>query len=182
MLAGIDACEIRFEERKQTPLLTAPLMSTGVLYYDRAIGRLARRTETPRESLVVIDERVVRFEGPDGWQALDASAHPGLAGVVGGFFNVLRGDTTRLERSYSVAFEPEIPGGAPWRLALEPRSPEARELVRRIVLEGRGDDLLRLVVSEHGGMESVSTFRAVDKTRRFSDDEKQRLFQLAPRQ
>ena len=180
MLGGIRGCEIPFEEQKHTPLLAAPLMSTGVLYYDRGLG-LSRRLETPRPSLVVIDDHAVRFEGPNGWQALDVDSHPALAGVVDGLFDVLKGDTSRLEQTYAVQFEPEVAGEKSWRLVLEPRDPAARELVRSIALEGRGRTLLRLMVSEHGGMESVSTFHDVNMARRFSDEEKAKLFRVAPR-
>ena len=178
MLGSIQGCEIQFDEQKQTPLLSMPLKSSGTLYYDRALG-LARQVRTPRPSLVVIDDRVVRFEGADGWQALDVGAYPGLADVIGGLLDVLKGDTERLARTYSVQFEPEDGAEKGWRLMLEPRDPASRELVQRIVLEGHGHDLRRLVVAEHGGMESTSTLRSVDMARRFSDEERRTLFRLS---
>jgi hypothetical protein len=180
MLGSVRGCEIPFNEQKHTPLLVAPLISSGVLYYDRGLG-LARQIETPRPSLVVIDDHAVRFEGPNGWQSLDVASHPALAGVVDGLFDVFKGDTSRLERTYTVNFEPEVAGGRGWRLALEPRDPAARELVGSIALEGRGRTLLRLMVSEHGGMESVSTFHDVNMARRFSDEEKAKLFHVVLR-
>jgi hypothetical protein len=179
VLAGIGGCEIAFDEEKRTPLLTRPLVSSGVML--RPLLGSGSPGEDAARVLVVIDDRAVRFEGPSGWQRIDVGAQPGLSGMVGAFFDVLHGDTARLDRSYVVRFEPQASPQADWRLVLEPRGADVREMVRRISLEGRGKARRRLVVAEHGDTESVTTFRSVDTTRTFSEEERARLFHLVRR-
>jgi hypothetical protein len=49
-----------------------------------------------------------------------------------------------------------------------------------ISLEGASRRPRRLIVVEHGGDETVTIFEAMDPNRRFSDDEKTRLFRVKP--
>jgi hypothetical protein len=66
-------------------------------------------------------------------------------------------------------------------MTLKPRLAPMTEVIERIVLEGRGVVLSRLVVREKGGDETVTTFSAVDVGRRYTTEEKARIFGVAAR-
>jgi hypothetical protein len=53
------------------------------------------------------------------------------------------------------------------------------EVIERIVLEGRGAVIARLVVREKDGDETVTLFSSVDVERRYTAEEKARVFGVA---
>ncbi len=172
--------EARFVEDKHIGLLAAPLQSAGRLYFVPP-GLLARHTDTPTKSSVVIAPDAVRYSDSEGSGRIDLSARPDVRLFVESFVRVLAGDRAGLEQIYALRFDPAAPDGQGWALELEPRGPPLKALVTRLRIRGRGLAVTEIRVDEASGDYSVTRILEADPQRRFTPDERKRLFDVAPR-
>ena len=168
-LPGLEA---RFHEVKKLALLKAPLISEGTIHFAPP-DRLARRTTRPAASTLVVDAHQVRFGDAEGSQSIPLDGNPVVRLFVDAFLKVLAGDREALERIFAIELRASARG---WAMALEPRLAPMTDVIERILLEGRGAVVSRMVVREKDGDETVTTFSAVDVGRRYTAEEKARLF------
>ena len=94
--------------------------------------------------------------------------------LVESFVRILQGDREALERLYEMEFRPE--GRTQWELALRPRTPAVLRIIDRVLLRGDGARISEMHVIEADGDRTVTTYHDVDLSRRFSADERERLF------
>lgn len=164
--------EAEFREEKSLPLLVAPMVSEGVIYFappDR-MARFARAPE--RSSLLVMGDRL-RIEDSLGVEEIDLAAQPTARQFVNQLLVLFRGDLEALRRDYEVVFE----GGAEaWLLRLTSRSARVRQLIREVTLRGRSDHLDEMIVSGSDGETTRTTYQRVATDRPFRDEELARLF------
>lgn len=161
-----------FREEKSLPLLSAPVVSEGVLYFSPP-DRMARFTSSPeRSSLIVVGDRL-RIEDGLGVQEIDLGAQRTAKQFVDQLLVLFRGDLAALRRDYEVGFEGDA--GA-WSLRLVSRSVRVRQLIREVTLRGRADHLDEMVVSGSDGEVTRTTYRRVATDRAFRDDELAVLF------
>lgn len=172
--------EARFVEDKHIGLLAAPLQSKGRLYFVPP-GLLARHTDTPTKSSVIIAPDAVRYSDSEGSGRIDLSARPDVRLFVESFVRVLAGDRAGLERIYALRFDPAAPDGEGWALELSPRGPPLKDLVTRLRIRGRGLAVTEIRVDEATGDYSLTRILEADPQRRFTPDERKRLFDVAPR-
>jgi hypothetical protein len=177
--AAMPGLEARFEETKHLALLAAPLVSSGRLYFAPP-GTLARVVEAPAESKIVITPTALRYEDAAGGGAIDLRARPDVKLFVESFARVLAGDRAGLETIYTLRFEPQRQG-APWLLELVPKGPPLSQLVKHLRVRGVGLAVQDIRVVEAAGDETVTRILAADPTRRFTAQERQRLFGVAPK-
>jgi hypothetical protein len=175
--------EARFVEVKQMALLAVPLESSGTLFYSPP-GLLARHIVKPAESAVVIEPGRVRIWDGVGWEAIDLSAQPVVRRFVDSFVVLLAGDEESLRRRYEAQYAVERnaegrPSG--WRLVLRPRFAPLNKVVKLLELHGRGLRVSRMRMVELDGDETTTTFSAINPARRFTAEEKTRIFHLEAR-
>lgn len=184
-LATVEGLEARFKESKHLALLRAPLVSEGRLYYVRP-GHMARIVDTPTPSTVRIGPHSLELSDPSGTQQVDLRSRPDIKMFVESFVHVVAGHYDQLASTYTLAFipapAPAKDGGKrkPWRLTLTPARKPLSDLVERLEIRGTGYEVATIEVIETHGDTTEITMSAVDPRRRFSDEERERIFGLPP--
>jgi outer membrane lipoprotein-sorting protein len=173
-LAAIQTVRTHFVERKTLALLIEPLESSGVLYY-AAPDRLARHTEKPLETTLVIDGDQLVILDANGSDRLDLGQSDIARQFVDNFIVLFNGDLAALERRYRVSFEIDDES---WQIALTPRDRVVKRLIESVQLIGHGDALQRMQILETSGDRSVTTFDRVQTNYAFAPGEAERVFSL----
>ena len=165
----------QFTEQKRIALLSAPLTSSGTLYYAQP-GMLARHTTAPEPSILIVDPTQVRMFDGKRWEVIGLDAKPVVRLFVESFVRILQGDSVALQKLYTIDFKtlPASPGA--WLLVLKPKIAPMDKLIDRLEVSGQQLVLNRLRIVEAGGDETVTDFHHVDPARRFTAAEKAKFF------
>jgi hypothetical protein len=177
-LASVDGLQARFVEKKKLALLRAPLRSEGRIYFMRP-GHLARFVESPTASVVRIGPDALHVEDQSGTQQFDLRGRPDIKTFVESFVHVVAGNHEALASTYSIEFAP-AEGEDPWLLTLTPKRKPLSELIERLEIRGHGYEVRTVRVLEGRGDTTEIALEAVDPQRRFSAEERRRLFGLGP--
>lgn len=172
--ASMPGLEARFVEEKHMQLLAKPLQSEGRIYFTHP-GLLLRRVETPRASDVIITPDRLRLRDADGEQAIDLRERADLRPFVESLVWILAGDQKRLSKVFALSFEPEQ-AGKPWQMSLTPKGAPLDKLVKTIRIQGSGLAVREIRVQETAGDETVTRILEANPRRRFTGDERRRLF------
>lgn len=148
--------QARFNERRFSALLKAPIESTGTLMF-RAPDFLEKRTLEPQRESVRIEGNVVTYEGaPLGGTAqkrtFALSDAPLLAALSESLRATLAGDLPALRRHYDVSWsvaQAQAQNG--WQLTLVPRDRALRDAVAKVILRGAGGEVSAVEVVEASG-------------------------------
>ncbi len=154
-LASIKSSRKKFTERKYMSVLSKPLESSGTLAYD-APARLEKHTLIPKDERMVLDHGIIAIESRAGQvrRTMTVEQYPAVAAFVESIRATLAGDLSALERYYRLALE----GNAGhWRLELVPIDAATLEVVRTIRIEGSGNEISSIEITEAGGDRSVMT-------------------------
>jgi hypothetical protein len=170
-LAALPGLETKFTEQKHITLLAAPLSSEGVLRFSPP-AMLSRETTKPVTSRVVIVKDRLFFDDGKNSQEVDVGNNPIVRAFVNSFVLLLAGDRKGLEE----LFEMKLKSGEPWELELVPRKEPISKIIKRMLVQGRGVKLMKLIVEESSGDRTETTFVDVNTERSFSDAEKQKYF------
>ncbi len=174
-LAKIQGLEAHFVEEKHLALLAIPLKSSGSLYVMRP-GHLARIIEKPERSQLTITPDELRMSDREGTEVLDLRQNDEVRVFVTSIMRVFLGDRKNLERSYDMLFELDATDRLAWSLRLTPKKKPLSQMLRTLELRGKGNSIARIELVEPNGDRTVTTIVEADSKRRFSDDEKLRLF------
>ncbi len=151
LLAATTQVEAPFTERKHSPVLAAPLDSSGTLLYRRP--DLVEKTVTrPRRERyrILADEVVVERGGKE--QRMPLASQPVLAGFAASLRGVLSGDAATLQKYFRL----RVAGDArAWTLELTPANATLSSHVERIVVAGRGGRVERIETFETTGDRTV---------------------------
>ena len=173
-VARLPGVEARFQEERRVALLRAPLQSEGEVFFVPP-DRLARRTDRPIPSLLLVDGDRLWFGDAEHHASVDLDANPVLRPLLEGVRTVLAGDLDALRRNYDLEFIPrEATGG--WCLRLKPKLELLARVLARIEVHGVDVRLSEVRVTETRGDETLTRFSEVDTHRHFSADELSRLF------
>lgn len=150
--------QARFNERRFSALLKAPIESSGTLLF-RAPDLLEKRTLEPQLESVRIEGNVVTYEGAPrggtvGKRTFALSDAPLLAALSESLRATLAGDLPGLRRHYDVSWSAVPAQGQAqkgWQLTLAPRERALREAVAKVVLRGAGSEVSAVEVVEAGG-------------------------------
>jgi outer membrane lipoprotein-sorting protein len=170
-LSKMPGLEARFVEDKHITLLQAPLSSEGTLRF-LPPSTLSRETTKPQRSVLLIAGDRLYFDEGKGRQEVNVGGSPVVRTFVQSFVLLLAGDRIALEKVFAMTYS----GGERWKLELVPKDPAIGKIIRRMLVEGRGVALESLVVEEASGDRSVTRFSDVNPERRFSDEDRARLF------
>ena len=154
--------QARFNERKFSALLKAPIESTGTLTF-RAPDFLEKRTVEPQRESVRIEGNVVTYEGSPKGGAVQTrtfalSDAPLLAALSESLRATLAGDLSALRRHYDVGWNAlqapvraQVEATAGWQLTLVPRERALRDAVAKVVLRGVGNEVSAVEIVEASG-------------------------------
>jgi len=176
-LATVEGLEARFTERKHLALLRAPLVSEGRLYYVRP-GHMVRIVDTPAPSTVRIGPTSIELSDASGQQQVDLRSRPDVKMFVESFVHVVAGNHDQLATTYALGFTPAAEPGKPWLLTLTPARKPLSDLVERLEIRGQGYEVATIKVLERQGDSTEIIMSAVDPRRRFSTEERERIFGL----
>jgi Outer membrane lipoprotein carrier protein LolA-like len=136
-LARPAPASVAFQEIRFSPLLKEPLRVSGELGYTGP-GALDRQVTQPYREHTAIRGESVRVERDgEAPRSFALKRAPELKGLLSGFTALLNGDAAGLRREFNVKVD-----GADetWALTLEPIDPKARRRIRRIVVDGGGNE------------------------------------------
>jgi hypothetical protein len=154
-LAGRRHGEVSFVEQHVLKLLKRPAESYGELSYD-APDRLEKRTIEPKAETLTLAGDVLTVARGGRTHTLDLKAYPTLVPFIESIRATLAGDLPTLERLFTVDFAGSI---AHWRLTLTPRDAQVAKAVSRVTIEGTGDTLTTVEITETDGDRSLMTLR-----------------------
>jgi hypothetical protein len=137
-----------FRDEKHIALLARPLVSTGVITFDRDRG-IVRETRAPHAEKAVLTRTALRIQKGDHVEDIPLDKTRDLQAFALVFPTLLRGERTDIERSFDVALYGRADGW--WALELTPRSDSLRALVRRVIVFGRAGELAALQIAEASG-------------------------------
>ncbi len=152
-LAATPERRAAFRERRRFAALSMPLESVGTLSYRQ--GHLEKITTWPQpERLEVNGDRLILTVGNDPPRVIDMARVPELRALIDAIRGPLLGDAAAVRR----AFRAETAGTlAAWTLDLTPLDPAAARFLRRVHLQGRDDQVDRLVITQANGDEQAMT-------------------------
>ena len=140
-----------FTEERAIPELDLPLPSSGVLRW-RAPDRLEKHTTSPIDERLVVEGGRLLYERADRGlrREFGLDDQPEMRALAEAVRATLAGDLPALSRHYEVGFDGSP--AAEWRLALVPHSARVRAAVQRIVVSGRGAQVLAVDTEGGGGV------------------------------
>ena len=171
---AVPGLSAHFREEKRLALLSVPLFSEGTVHFAPP-GRLARHTTAPSASTLLIDGDRLSFGDGAQSETIPLDANPVVRLFVDGFMKLLAGDKAALLRIFTIDLRPHAAG---WELRLLPKVAPMTEVLRSIVIHGKGVVLSKMTIAETTGDETVTTFDQVDVDRRYRPAEIARLFAL----
>lgn len=184
-MATLSGLEASFVENKKVALLKVPLRSEGALFYMRP-GHLLRQVTQPKASQVLITPERLELKDSQGTRTMDLRARPDVKLFVEAFIKVLAGDQAALSKVFDIQFEralvnssqPAPPPGPTtgWNLTLTPKAAPLNQLVRKLVLSGKGYAVERIEVLETKGDSAVTELTVKTVGRIFSVEEQRTLF------
>jgi outer membrane lipoprotein-sorting protein len=154
-LAQVQSSQGKFVERKHLAVLDVPLTSSGTLSF-RAPGHLEKHTLDPKDESLVLDGGVLTIENKarNIKRTLVVQQYPAVWAFVESIRSTLAGDLPMLQRFYKV----ELKGAAAkWRMKLLPLEQRTRDMVKEIVISGRGDRVTVIEMLEANGDRATMT-------------------------
>ncbi len=154
-LAQRQGSQGKFTERKYLSVLNRPLESSGTLKF-QAPGHLEKHTLVPKAEDLVLDQGVLTIDSKahNIRRTLVLQEYPAVWAFVESIRSTLAGDQATLERFYRITLEGDA---AKWRMRLLPIEQQTREMVREIVITGRGDRVAEIEMRESNGDHSSMT-------------------------
>jgi hypothetical protein len=159
-LAQTSSATASFTERETSPLLTAPLISTGILTYI-APDYLRKTTNLPASEVFTLDhgEVTLTSAAAGGTQIFALNQDPRIAGLVTGIRATLAGDLPALTAVYTVTLSGDPAG---WELRLAPRDPALAHIVRVIFIAGVQGRITTIDTQTGDGGRTLMTVRMDD--------------------
>ncbi len=157
-LAQTRSATVAFTESQTSPVLSAPLVSTGTLTYV-APDYVRKATLSPVPNVFTLDHNQVTLtNGTDaGTHVFNLSQDPRIAGLVEGIRATLAGDLPTLENFYTLSLTGDAAG---WQLKLLPKDPALAHFVRLIVISGSQGRIEIIDTTSHDGSDSHMSIKA----------------------
>jgi len=147
--------EVDFIEQHFLAVLKRPVESSGIMIYD-APKRLEKRTQSPRAETLLLDGDVLTVQRGSQTHVLDLKAYPAILPLVESIRATLAGDSSALERVFTVEYAGSLPH---WMLTLTPHDPRVARKVAQVRIEGVRDNLIKVEILEADGDRSLMTLR-----------------------
>ena len=155
MQSAPPAADIPFYEQRQSPWLTAPVESWGVV---RSLPQgLEKQVESPKQETWRLLPDRLEWQGSAGGgskQILFSKA-PALAVLSDAIRHVVAGNFLALERDFNVSVQGDA---KQWTAHLQPQTAEVARYLEYLEIQGSGSQLLVLVVVERKGERTTTRF------------------------
>ncbi len=153
LAAAQQTAELHFRERRESPLLSEPLIVTGRLWRNPQ-GQLVRQTTKPREATYTLTANMIMINRPGQAPRNYSLGHvPELAVLYHGLSALLSGNAHALRERFEHELGRTDDG---WLLSLAPRDPALAEKVESLAISGQGDKLERFELKLADG-EAIQT-------------------------
>ncbi len=147
-LAAPGDAELHYSESRSSDLLSAPVIYTGRLAFDREQGILTKWVDEPRSARLTLTDTQLEVQSGDGRvRRLPLERQPELAALLAGLRALLSGDAEALQAVFQADYlegMTDDDGTAEWVLQLKPRYPELAGRLILLELRGRGDALTQI--------------------------------------
>jgi len=147
--------EVDFIEQHFLAVLKRPVESSGIMIYD-APGRLEKRTKEPRPETLLLEGDVLTMQRRGQARVIDLKAYPTISPLVESMRATLAGDSSALERAFTVEFAGSL---SHWMLTLVPRDARLASKISKVRIEGVRDNLITVEISQTDGDRSLMTLR-----------------------
>jgi hypothetical protein len=157
-LAQNRAATANFTERETSPVLSAPLISTGTLTYV-APDYVRKVTISPVPEVFILDHGQIMLSGSTtgGPHVFSLNQDPRIGGLVEGIRATLAGDLPGLEQYYAVTLSGNA---ADWQLHLLPNNPGLQRFLRAITISGAGASINTIDTVSTDGSDSRMSISA----------------------
>lgn len=175
LFARTPGFEARYDEEKHLALLAVPLKSAGKLLF-LPPGYLARVVETPEPSTLRITPDELRVGGRDGEEVIDLKRADKVRVFVTSLVQVFAGHEATLQKSFTVTYTHDAKDARAWTLVLQPKQKPLDQMLKKLVLFGEGEAVVRIEVEDPNGDRTVTRITYANVTRTFDAAEKKRWF------
>jgi outer membrane lipoprotein-sorting protein len=165
----------RYREEKHMAMLDAPLVNEGTIHFAPP-GKLARHTERPIASTLLIDGNRLQFGDAEGKQSMDLATNPVARLFVDSFVMLLAGNRAGLEKYFGIHFA--AAGHGAWQLSLTPKVAPMDKVIKELSLRGQGLIIREMEMRESSGDWTRTTFSDVDVNHTYSAAEEARVFRM----
>lgn len=156
-MAQVESHQSRFTEKKTLGLLKTPLESSGTLAYRRP-AFVEKHVLTPQdEKLTVNGDELIWQNNTTGQQRkirLQNNLH--ISALVESIRATLAGDLKTLQQFYEVRLQGSR---AKWTLSLTPADDDMARILQMMRIEGAGNRLKTIDITEVGGDRSVMVIK-----------------------
>jgi outer membrane lipoprotein-sorting protein len=154
-LARVQTSQGKFVERKFLSVLNKPLESSGTISF-QAPGHLEKHTLAPKVESLVLDQGMLTIDSKTRniKRTLVLQEYPAVWAFVESIRSTLAGDQATLEHFYKIKLEGNE---TKWHMQLLPLEQKTREMVREIVISGRGNRVASIEMRESNGDHSTMT-------------------------
>lgn len=172
-LRAAEPLQADFTETKKITALKRPLTSSGRLVFAAKLG-LYRATTAPRaQELLITSKGVAQRDGAGKVERFDVAKQPIVKSFVDAFLLVLSGDEKALAAQFDLFFD----GSAEqWSLGFVPRNEPLTKVIATIVVEGRGEWIDRVTITEKSGDTTTTAWSNVVTHKALTADEEKRDF------
>lgn len=125
-----------FRQNKTMQVLRRPLISKGVMIYDKEHGLYWHIISPFASTLIVKSDRILQRNG-DQDLIIKTEDNPQALGFSQLFFHLLAGDFSKLEQHFNIELTQSKADS--WKLDLHPIKPELSQLLTLITLQGAAD-------------------------------------------
>ena len=143
---------VRFSEQLESPLLKAPLQSTGELFFS-APDRLERRTLTPARADLILEGDIVTIISGRRRRSFPLSEYPPLRPLLYGLRATLVGDYATLADNFQLALQAD---GGHWTLTLRPPAAATAPLFTHILISGDAGTVSSVTLERQSGERTVT--------------------------
>lgn len=147
-----------FVEKKYIALLDRPVVSSGEMQYI-APDYLEKRTLKPKPELLLLNKDQITVERGKQKFSLRLAEQPEILAFVASIRGTLSGDLGALERNYALHLSGPRDN---WTLTLSPSNPRIAELITRISIGGKREQVLSIEYLQADGDRSVMSIEPID--------------------
>jgi hypothetical protein len=149
-LAQTRAGTANFTERQTSPVLSAPLLSSGTLRFV-APDYLRKTTVSPAPENFTLDHDQITLTGGSGTRVFQIGQDPRIAGMVEAIRSTLTGNLPVLQQFYTLS----VTGDASaWRLLLLPKAAPLNHFLRAVTITGVQDHVTGIDTASADGSDS----------------------------
>jgi len=157
-LAQTPSGTAHFTERQTSPVLSAPLTSSGTLSFISP-NYLRKTTNAPAQEVFTLDHDQVTLTGDSGTHVFQITQDPRIAGMVEAIRSTLTGDLPTLQQYYTVTLSGD---SSNWQLHLLPKGDALTRFLRAVTITGTANHITIIDTASADGSDSRMNITPAD--------------------